>query len=76
MTQIVLSKLQGDTQYTLRVGDTVRRVLVRGHTRIIPGYLAPTTTDTVVSDADAEFLSEHKQFRQHAARGFVKIVRD
>jgi hypothetical protein len=69
----VISKLQAATTYTQRIGDTVRGVTVGGHTTQLPGFLAPTHTCFEVSDEDADFLSKHGLFKQHQARGFVRI---
>ncbi len=70
----VISTLEADTAYTEQIRDTVRRVLVRGHTIHRPGFLAPTTTSTALSDDDAAFLASHKQFQAHQVRGFVRII--
>jgi hypothetical protein len=84
MTRHVISTLSADTRYTgwsknagLNTSD--RSVLVRGGAGVAlmgGGQVVdtPQGVRTEVSDADAVFLSEHRQFRDHVARGFVKIL--
>lgn len=67
--KIVISKLGADTAYST-FGDSPRRVLVRG---TVLGRNTPEDVRTEVSDEDAAFLASHGLFKEHAARGFVRI---
>jgi hypothetical protein len=69
MTKVVISKLDADTNYETRDGDSVRSVLVRGGV----GFATRDGVRTEVSDEDAEFLAKHGQFIEHEKRGHVRI---
>jgi len=78
----VISTLAADTRYTKWVTqaglNTVERsVLVKGGAGVAVrggGKDTPRGMRTEISDEDAEFLSNHNQFKDHVKRGFVRIV--
>lgn len=84
MTKHVMSTLSADTKYTSWVNhaglNTIERaVLVKGGAGVAlmgGGQIvtSPQGIRTEVSDADAAFLIEHEHFKEHAKRGFVRIV--
>lgn len=82
MAKHIISTLSADTKYAQFVTqpgvNTIQRfVLVRGGggiaTRGFGQVYTPAGVRTEVSDADAEFLANHKMFKEHQARGHVRI---
>jgi hypothetical protein len=80
----IISTLSADTRYTNWRNDAGlntpdHSVLVRGGAGVAligGGQIVetPQGVRTEVSDSDAVFLSEHPQFKEHVARGFVRIL--
>ena len=80
----IISTLSADTRYTnwrndagLNTAD--HSVLDRGGAGVAlvgGGQIVntPQGVRTEVSDSDSVFLSEHPQFKEHVARGFVRIL--
>ncbi len=82
MAKHVFSTLAADTNYAEWVTqpgvNTLRKsVLVRGGAGVALGGMGriytPHGMRTEVSDEDAEFLSNHKMFKEHQERGHVRI---
>ena len=84
----VISTLGASTRYADFVDQggmkaMVRSVLVKGGAGIVERQLsgvygagrgAPDGVATELSDEDATFLQNHKLFKQHQERGFVRII--
>jgi hypothetical protein len=69
----IISTLADDNAYQV-FGDSPRRVVVRGCAGVRRiGRGAQQGVCTEVSDSDAEFLANHGMFREHQARGHVRI---
>lgn len=84
MTKQVMSTLAADTKYTgwvtnAGLNTVLRSVLIRGGAGVaVKGARQPGDTPqglrTEVSDEDAAWLAQHKQFIEHQKRGFVRIM--
>lgn len=86
MSKHVISTLSRNTRYAdwtrnSGLNGIKHSVLVKGGAGIVPRLVsgvavlqAPQATRTEVSDADAEFLANHPDFKRHMARGFVRFV--
>lgn len=83
MSKHVVSTLSADTRYvdwdrSGGINRLTRGVLVKGGAGVASrGKGDPVTPEGVIthiSDDDARFLAEHKMFREHQEKGFVKIV--
>lgn len=82
----VISTLAASTKYTGWVHtagiNTIERIVeVRGGAGVallsagqIVGAGTPSGVRTEISDDDAAWLMQHKQFQDHLKRGFVRIV--
>ena len=79
MSKHVISTLTRPNRYAkwvtqAGVGTMLRSVLIQGGAGVIDKKLiTPEGVRTEVSEADAEFLASHGLFKEHQARGFVKI---
>jgi hypothetical protein len=82
MAKHIYSTLSADTNYANwvtqpGVNTIVGQVLVRGGAGVALGgagrIYTPMGVRTEVSDADAEFLANHPQFKEHLARGHARI---
>ena len=82
----VASTLASDQNYTawdkaIPAGAKVSRpaiplksVLVNGGANVANKITTPQGVITKISDDDAEFLKSHRAFKEHEARGHVKII--
>jgi len=82
MSKHVYATLSADTRYAdwvtqPGVNTVLRSVLIRGGAGVAIGgsgqIVTPNGVRTEVSDEDAEFLANHKQFQEHQKRGHVRI---
>jgi hypothetical protein len=83
MAKHVFSTLSADTRYAQWVNQegvntVLRSVLVRGGAGVAlrgagQQVATPFSLRTEVSDSDADFLANHKMFKQHQDRGHVRI---